>query len=91
MRPGARYALKHMTRNVGALIVQIEGRRDVNTLEEIHDGRPLVTNDIARVRVRTTDALAFDPYLSNRKTGSFILIDEATNETSAAGLIEGQP
>jgi sulfate adenylyltransferase large subunit len=91
MRPGARYALKHMTRNVGALIVQIEGRRDVNTLEEIQDGRPLVTNDIARVRVRTTDALAFDPYLRNRKTGSFILIDEATNETSAAGLIEGQP
>ena len=88
MRPGARYALKHMTKNVGALIVHIEGRRDINSLEEVVDGRPLVTNDIARVRLRTTDSLAFDPYRTNRTTGSFILIDEATNETAAAGLID---
>jgi sulfate adenylyltransferase subunit 1 (EFTu-like GTPase family) len=89
MRPGARYGMKHMTRNVGALITSVEGRRDINTLLEIQDGRPLVTNDIARIRLRTTDPVAFDPYRTNRATGSFILIDEATNETAAAGLIDG--
>jgi sulfate adenylyltransferase subunit 1 (EFTu-like GTPase family) len=47
-----------------------------------------VTNDIARLRLRATDSLAFDAYRTNRVTGSFILVDLATNETAAAGLIE---
>ncbi len=44
-------------------------------------------NDIGRIRIKTTQALYFDSYTKNRITGSLILIDEATNETMAAGLI----
>jgi sulfate adenylyltransferase large subunit len=87
MRPGARYALKHATKNVGAFVTEVLARRDIKTLEEVADGRPLLTNDIARVRVRTTSPLVFDPYLDNRATGSFILMDEVTNETAAGALI----
>jgi sulfate adenylyltransferase large subunit len=89
MRPGARYALKHTTRNVGAFITHVHARRDIDTLAEVVDGRALVTNDIARVRVRTTSPLAFDAYRTNRAMGSFILIDEVTNETAAGALIDG--
>jgi sulfate adenylyltransferase subunit 1 len=44
-------------------------------------------NDIAKVHLRTTKPVFFDPYTRNRQTGSLILIDEATNETVAAGMI----
>jgi sulfate adenylyltransferase subunit 1 len=44
-------------------------------------------NDIARVKLRTSKPLLFDSYRKNRNTGSIILIDEATNETVAAGMI----
>ncbi len=49
--------------------------------------RELALNDIGRVHLRTSAPLAFDAYTSNRRTGSFILIDESTNETVGAGLI----
>ena len=49
----------------------------------------LALNDIGRVHLRTSVPLAFDPYTSNRRTGSFILIDESSNETVGAGLIAG--
>ena len=44
-------------------------------------------NDIARVRLRLSEPLAVDTYADNRVTGAFILIDEATNDTVAAGMI----
>ena len=46
------------------------------------------SNDIARVRLRTSAPLVLDPYASNRRTGSFILIDESSNGTVGAGMIE---
>ncbi len=49
----------------------------------------LKLNDIGRVRLRTSAPLVFDPYMSNRRTGSFILIDESSNETVGAGMING--
>ena len=48
----------------------------------------LALNDIGRVSIKTAQPLAFEPYRSNRTAGSFIVIDEATNNTVAAGLIE---
>ena len=47
----------------------------------------LALNDIGRVRLRTSAPLVFDPYTSNRRTGSFILIDESSNGTVGAGMI----
>jgi sulfate adenylyltransferase subunit 1 (EFTu-like GTPase family) len=60
---------------------------DIHTLEDIAGPERLELNDIARVRLRLSEPLAVDPYDENRATGAFILIDEATNDTVAAGMI----
>jgi sulfate adenylyltransferase large subunit len=87
LRPGARYALKHATFAARAVIEAIDTRVDVHTLEPRPNPPELGLNDIGRVRLRTSKPLAFDPYSRNRATGSFILIDEATNDTVGAGMI----
>jgi sulfate adenylyltransferase subunit 1 (EFTu-like GTPase family) len=87
LRPGGRYALKHTSRNAAALVDRIEDLVDVDTLQRSGPARELALNDIGRVHLRTSAPLAFDAYTSNRRTGSFILIDESTNETVGAGLI----
>jgi sulfate adenylyltransferase large subunit len=87
MRPGGRYLLKHTSRNVTAVVEEIGKIVDVHTLERAEPPAQLALNDIARVRLRTSAPLVLDPYTSNRRTGSFILIDEATNGTVGAGMI----
>jgi sulfate adenylyltransferase large subunit len=84
--PGARYRLKHTTRTVPARVEAIEGRIDVNSLAE--DGASeLRLNDLGRVRLRLGGEVLADPYARNRATGSFILIEESTNDTAGAGMI----
>ena len=68
---------------------ELRDRIDVDTLERETGVEALALNDIGRVRLRTSTPLVFDPYLRNRSTGSFILIDEATNGTVAGGMIDG--
>ncbi|MHB8240977.1 MAG: sulfate adenylyltransferase subunit 1 [Solirubrobacteraceae bacterium] len=87
LRAGARYALKQTSRNAMAVIDGIEDMVDVHTLERDPPPAELALNDIGRVRLRTSVPLVFDPYTSNRRTGSFILIDEASNRTVGAGMI----
>jgi bifunctional enzyme CysN/CysC len=87
LRAGGRYAIKHATHAARALVEAIEDRVDVASLTRAPATGELGLNDIGRVRLRTSKALAFDPYLRNRATGSFILIDEATNDTVGAGMI----
>ena len=87
LRPGGRYVLKHTTRSATAIVDQIEDRVDVHTLERTAPADELQLNDIGRVHVRTSVPLAFDAYSKNRRTGSFIMIDESSNETVGAGLI----
>jgi bifunctional enzyme CysN/CysC/sulfate adenylyltransferase subunit 1 len=81
------YVLKHTTRTVRARVNQIRYRVDINTLEHA-PATKLDLNEIAAVDVKTTLPLFFDPYHSNRITGSFIVIDPLTNATVAAGIIE---
>ena len=57
------------------------------TLERAPAPQALELNDIGRVALRTSTPLAIDPYRTNRRTGSFILIDDASNATVAAGMI----
>jgi small GTP-binding protein len=88
LRPGSRLLLKHTTRTVTAIIDQLHDRVEVDTLDR--SAAPpdaLALNDIGRVRLRTSAPLAFDSYRENRRTGSFILIDESSNETVGAGMI----
>ena len=87
LRPGARYAIKHTTRSATAIVEELGDRVDVHTLERVPAPQELALNDIGAVRLRTSSPLAFDPYRVNRRTGSFILIDEATNETVGAGMV----
>jgi sulfate adenylyltransferase large subunit len=87
LRPGARYLLKHTSRTVTAVIDSLEDQLDPHTLERIGAPTELGLNDIGRMRLRTSAPLAFDPYSSNRRTGSFILIDESSNATVGAGMI----
>ncbi len=83
-----RYRLKHTTHQEWASITQIAHRINVNTLEH-ETADTLEMNAIGAVLIETARPLSFDPYLKNRTTGSFILIDPVTNATVAAGMISG--
>jgi sulfate adenylyltransferase large subunit len=87
LREGGRYVVKQTTREVTAIVEELCDHVDVHTLERAGAPRELALNDIGRVRLRTSTPLVFDPYESNRRTGSFILIDEASNNTVGAGLV----
>jgi sulfate adenylyltransferase large subunit len=84
---GGRYALKHATHAARAIVDEVRWAVDVHTLDPDESATQLALNDIGRVRLRTSKPLAFDDYARNRRTGAFILIDEATNDTLAAGMI----
>ncbi|HEY0664531.1 MAG TPA: sulfate adenylyltransferase subunit CysN [Gallionella sp.] len=81
-----KYLVKHTTRTAKSLFSRLDYRVDVNTLEQ-HATGTLNMNDIARVGIRVQQPLVFDSYATDRATGSFIVIDEATNNTVAAGMI----
>jgi sulfate adenylyltransferase subunit 1 len=87
--PAARFVLKHTTRSVKARLVSLDSRVDVDTLERQAKPPGLAMNDIAHVALALAQPLFVDSYDLNRATGSFILIDEATNQTLAAGMIDG--
>ncbi len=81
-----KYLVKHTTRTAKCRFSSIDYRVDVNTLE--HHAEPVVNmNDIVHVAMKVQQPLAFDAYTRNRASGSFIVIDEATNNTVAAGMI----
>jgi len=87
LRVGTKYALKHTTRTVRALVKDIQYELDINTLQRDLSPDGIGLNGIGRVSLRTTLPLLADPYRRNRQTGSFILIDEASNRTVGAGFI----
>lgn len=85
--PRGKYYLRHTSNEVKAMIKEVLYKIDVNTLSKNQEDKELRMNDIARVRLRTTNPLFIDEYRDNRVTGSLILVDETTNETVAAGMI----
>jgi sulfate adenylyltransferase large subunit len=87
LEPRAKLAIKQTTRTVRAVVDELVSVVDIHTLEDRASPDRLELNDIARVRLRLSEPLAVDPYGENRATGAFILIDEATNDTVAAGMI----
>ncbi|GAB2958019.1 adenylyl-sulfate kinase [Amycolatopsis acidiphila] len=89
LAPGATYTLRHTTRAITAEVRSLEYRLDVNTLHRDESASGLALNEIGRVQLRTRQPVLFDPYRRNRATGSFILVDDATNDTVAAGMITG--
>ncbi|MFL5843020.1 MAG: elongation factor 1-alpha C-terminal domain-related protein, partial [Thermoleophilaceae bacterium] len=84
---GSRYAIKHTTRDARAIVDEVIDRVDVHTLLPDGAATELGLNEIGTVRLRLSSPLVVDDYRRNRATGSFILIDEATNATVGAGMI----
>ncbi len=82
-----KYALKHTSKDVRAVVKDIKYKLDINTLHRITENAVIGMNDVGRISLRTTAPLFFDAYTKNRDTGSFILIDEATNVTVGACMI----
>ena len=89
LSPRMKLALKHTTRSSRVMVTDLQYRIDVNTLHREENPESLALNEIGRVSLRSTQPLFFDEYRRNRNTGSFILLDEATNATVAAGIIVG--
>jgi bifunctional enzyme CysN/CysC len=85
--PRRRYLVKHTARTATVSSMDVRYRIDVDTLHRDEQATTLELNDLARVRLELTSPLVFDSYRRNRVTGSLIVIDEATNETAAAGVI----
>lgn len=85
--PRAKYTIMHTSNEAKCMIKNVQYKVDINTLHRLENDKELNMNDISRVQIRTTKPLLFDSYRKNRATGSFILIDDATNETVAAGMI----
>ena len=86
LTPRGKYTIKHTTRSARAIVEEIDHRVDINTLEHVK-AEQLGLNEVGRVRLRCSSPLVVDPYSRNRTTGSFILIDESTNDTVAAGMV----
>jgi len=87
MRSGARYLVQQATRRTLGRVQEVIARLDVHTLEEQTPAAAVQVNDIVRSRLVLQSPLFIDSYDAVRATGSFILIDEATNRTVAAGLL----
>lgn len=88
MSPARTYIVRHTTRESKAKVGSIGYRVDVNTLEHLQGEGGLAMNDIARMTLKLAQPLMVDPYKVNRATGAFIIIDESTNNTVGAGMIE---
>ena len=87
MRPGAKYELRHTSREVKAVVKEVVYKLDINTLHRMEDDLEVGMNDIARMRIRTAAPVLADDYRRNRATGSFILVDPTTRLTVAAWVI----
>ena len=88
MQVNKKYFIKHTTRDARCMVKELRYRMDVTTLSRDESATSLSLNEIGRVKLRTTVPLLYDPYRSCRETGGFILVDEATNATVGAGMIQ---
>ena len=86
LRASDRYQLRHTTRDVRAIVDQIESKLDVATVTPV-PAQELALNDIGTVRIRLAEPVVVDAYSVNRSTGAFLLVDESSGATVAAGLV----
>jgi bifunctional enzyme CysN/CysC len=89
LSPSSRYRIKHTTRTALAKVDELRYRFDVNSMHRDEEAKGLALNEIGRVRLRLSAPLLVDEYRRNRATGSFVLIEESTNDTVGAGMILG--
>ena len=87
LQAGKKYFLKHTTHTVQVAVSEIVNKLNLDTLESMPAPAELAMNDIGEIRLRAAKPLVFDGYATNRLTGSFILIEQGTNATVAAGML----
>lgn len=87
MNVNAKYFVKHTSKEVRGVVKEIQYKLDISNFQKVEGVTQLAMNDIARVKLRTSQPLLFDSYRKNRITGSIILVDEGTFETVGAGMI----
>jgi sulfate adenylyltransferase subunit 1 (EFTu-like GTPase family) len=88
LQAGKKYFLKHATQTVQAVVTQLENRINMATFEAEPEPSELKINDIGVIHLKTSKPIVFDGYTTNRLTGSFILIEQGTNSTVAAGMLQ---
>jgi sulfate adenylyltransferase subunit 1 len=86
-QPARKYLLKYTTRTLRYVVRELVHRVDVNSLGRIPNPSGMAMNDIVRVELKLQQPILAESYAENRVTGSFILIDEATNDIVGAGVI----
>ncbi len=82
-----KYILRHTTNEVKCIIQEVKFKMDINSMNKNTEDKEIKMNDIGKIKIKTAKPLFFDAYRKNRNTGSFILIDDITNETVGAGMI----
>ncbi|QIF05118.1 sulfate adenylyltransferase subunit CysN [Roseimicrobium sp. ORNL1] len=87
LKPRTRFHLRHTTRDLRATVTDLHYKVDISTMEQVGDVKEFGLNDIGCIRIKCAAPLFFDAYSKNRTTGSFVLVDEQTNNTVAAGMI----
>jgi bifunctional enzyme CysN/CysC/sulfate adenylyltransferase subunit 1 len=87
LQRGKKYFLKHTTHTVQAMVTAVESRINIHTYEAEPAPAELAMNDIGEIRLKTAKPIIYDAYERNRLTGSFILIEQGTNQTAAAGML----
>jgi sulfate adenylyltransferase subunit 1 (EFTu-like GTPase family) len=87
LKPRSRFYLRHTTNETRAVVTDVLYKVNISTLEKTSESNEFGLNDIGCIRVRTSAPIFFDTYSKNRTTGSFVLVDEQTNNTVAAGMI----
>lgn len=87
LQSGKKYFLKHTTQTVQSVVTSLESRINIQTFEAEPAPAELALNDIGEIKLRTSKPLVFDGYNINRLAGSFILIEQGTNHTVAAGML----
>jgi sulfate adenylyltransferase subunit 1 len=88
LQPGKKYLIKHATTTIKAMVTALIERVDINTLDRIASPAELRMNEIGKVNLKLLKPIACDAYADNRATGGFIVIDDFTNMTVGAGMIQ---
>ena len=87
LNTSGKYILRHTSNEVRAKVKEVRYKVDVNTLHRNEENLEINMNGIARIKLRLAKPIFTDSYSKNRITGSVILIDEATNNTVASGMV----
>lgn len=87
LKPRGRYHMRHTTNEVRAVVTDVLYKVNISTLEKSQESKEFNLNDIGCIRLRVSAPIFFDSYSKNRTTGSFVLVDEQSNNTVAAGMI----